>query len=268
MKKVIFLYIITLILSSIGLMAQKSNYKVFPFKAGIIEYKLEGNSKGSHIKYIDDYGYKQADYTKTVTKVFGMSSEDNNGVILIGSRVYTIDYKSNSATESKNPVYDTYANSEDANYDELGKQAMASLGFSNTGNTEMILGKKCEIWEGSLGEIWIWKGLALKSKTNVLGISITEIATKINLTSSVDASHFELPKGAKVQEVEVPSGMETMYGDDDMQMSTDDKKAMQDVANMSYEDYRRMVKKEDPEMSDEEIKQSYDMIKQMSKYMK
>ena len=37
-----------------GIYAQKSNYKVFPFKSGVIEYKIEGKTKGTNIKYIED----------------------------------------------------------------------------------------------------------------------------------------------------------------------------------------------------------------------
>ena len=72
MKNVSYLFVL-LFLSSI-LTAQKANYKVFPFKSGIVEYKLEGNSKGSHVKYFDNYGYKQADYTEAETVVFGFST--------------------------------------------------------------------------------------------------------------------------------------------------------------------------------------------------
>lgn len=266
MKKLTGIIFATLL--TISGFAQQSNYKVFPFKSGIIQYEQSGNAKGTHTKYIDDFGYKQADYAETVTKVFGFSTKENSGVILIGPKVYTIDYKNNSATVGENPVYSTYANSEVADYDELGKQAMASLGFENTGVEESILGKSCEVWEGGLGKIWIWKGLALKSKTTVLGITITETATKIDISTSVPSEKFEIPKGIEVEEIEMPEGMEEMFEDGSEQMSSEDKKAMQDVANMSYDDFREMVLKEDPEMSEEEIKQVYDMTKNMSNFLK
>jgi len=266
MKKVTILYIIGLTLASLGLLAQNGNYKVFPFKSGIIEYQLEGNSQGTHTKYIDDYGYKQADYTETITKVFGFSTKENKGIILIGPKVYSIDYKINLATVGNNPVYSMYANSDGNNYDELGKEAMTKLGFSYSGQKENILGNNCEIWEGVLGKIWIWKGLALKSKTKILGITITETATKVNIKTRVSASKFELPKGIEVEEAQMTPGMDDMFGEEEP-MSSEDKKAIQKVSNMSYKDFKKMMQKENPEMSEREIKQTYQMTKQMSKFM-
>jgi len=200
------LVILTTILS-IGAFAQKANYKVFPFKSGIIEYTKEGKTKGSSIKYIEDYGYKQADYGESVTKIFGMKTEEKDGTILIGPMVYAIDYKNNTIAKGKNPVYELYANSK-GNYIELGEQAMENLGFTNTGKTGTVLGKECEIWKGTLGEIWTWKGLALKSSTKILGMKMDETATKITIDTNVPTSKFEVPKDMEIKEQQIPEGME------------------------------------------------------------
>ena len=270
MKKITILYLIGLMLSSIGLMAQKENYKVFPFKSGIIKYKQEGSAKGTHVKYIDKYGYKQADYTETEMKIFGMSTKENTGVILIGPEVYTIDYKANSASVGNNPVYEMYAKSDGSNYEELGKKALASLGFKNTGKTGTVLGKKCTIWDGTMGKIWIWKHLPLKSVTNIMGIKITETAVSIKIGAKIPSNKFKVPSDVKVEKIDTQQsfgGMEDMFGAQD-QVSSEDKNAMKQVANMSYRDFRKMLKEEDPDMSEEEIKQTYKMTKQVSKFMK
>jgi hypothetical protein len=205
MKTVISLFMITLL--TVGTYAQKSNYKVFPFKSGIIEYQKTGKTKGSTTKYIDEYGYKQADFGESVTKVFGHKTEEKEGTILIGPTVYTIDYENNKINKGKNPVYATYANSK-GNYDELGKKSMKALGFKDSGTTETILGKKCEIWTGSLGEICVWKGLALRTKTKFLGMKMEETAIKISLDVKVPKDKFEVPKNMKVEEVEMPEGLQ------------------------------------------------------------
>ncbi|RUA12722.1 MAG: hypothetical protein DSY82_00485 [Flavobacteriia bacterium] len=206
MKK-LSLILFTLFITLSAYAQKKANYKVFPFKTGIIEYEKTGKTKGTHIKYIDDYGYKQGDYEETVTKIFGMKSKDKNGTVLIGPTVYAIDYKNNTVNKGKNPVYETYANS-NGDYDKLGKEAMTALGFSDTGKTGTVLGNKCEIWKGNLGEIWIWKGLALKSVTKILGIKMEETATKISLDVKVPQDKFEVPKNMKVIKNHVPEGME------------------------------------------------------------
>jgi len=261
------------IILSINTYAQKPNYKVFPFKTGIIKYKLEGNSSGTHTKYIDQYGYKQADFSETEMKVFGMTKKEKKAIILIGPKAYSIDYDKNKATSTVNPVYETYANSDDADYDKLGRDALKSLGYSNTNKTENIVGKRCELWTGSLGKVWIWKGLALKTETNVLGVSVIETATSVKININVPASKFEIPKGISIDDTQTQGqfgGMENMFGEQggNNQISEEDKKAMQQISNMSYKDFKKMMKKEDPEVSEDEIKQAYQMTKQMSKYMK
>ena len=195
------------IFMTISVFGQKANYKVFPFKSGIIEYQKTEKTKGSSIKYIEDYGYKQADYGESVTKILGMKTEQKEGTILIGPMVYAIDYEDNTVYKGGNPVYELYANSK-GDYIELGEQAMGNLGFTNTGKTGTVLGKECEIWKGTLGEIWTWKGLALKSTTKILGIKMEETATKITIDTNVPKSKFEVPKDMEIKEQQIPEGME------------------------------------------------------------
>lgn len=297
---------LTLIVSAIFFVlnsyAQNGNYKVFPFKSGIIEYKLEGNSKGFHTKYIDDFGYKQADYNETETTVFGFTNKEKSGTILIGPKAYAINYKTETTSVGINPVYESYANSNGSDYDKIGREAMASLGFSNTNKTEAIVGKKCDVWKGSLGRIWVWKGLALKSETTVLGVSIIETAVNIKINTSVPSSKFEAPKGFEVKDIEINGSnsnadQETMdaYESSNQEMSAEEKQMMEDamsgnmegmmnaasstmsqeekdqirkIANMSYSEFKKMIRKEEPNISEEEIKQAHQMSKQMAKYLK
>ena len=256
---------------SINSFSQEEHYKVFPFKMAIIEYQQEGNAKGTHTKYIEDYGYRQADFTETETTIFGFTNKDVSGTILIGPKVYAINYKTESASVGVNPVYESYANSDGADYDKIGRSAMANLGFSNTSNTEEIAGKKCEIWKGSLGRIWVWKNLALKSETTVLGLSIIETAVSIKMNTNIDSKIFEVPKGFEVEEIQMPdsaNGTEGIYSNENTELSKEDRDKIQIISNMSYPEFRKMVKKDDPNASEEEIKQIYQMTKQMVEHKK
>lgn len=274
MKRISILLFISTLLLSISAKSQEANFKVFPFKTGIIEYKQEGNAKGTHIKYIDEYGYKQADFTETETTVFGFTNKENKGVIMVGSKIYIIDFSTNTASTGVSPVYDTYANSDGADYDEIGKKSMAALGFSNSGKTETIAGKKCEVWQGSLGKIWVWKSLALKSQTTVLGINITEIATSVKINAHISQSKFEVPENIEVEEIPMMDntdgmkGVNEIYSNDDAGFSQEDKDYVKKINSMSYSEFRQMVMKEEPGMSEEEIKLAYKMSKEMAKYVK
>ena len=222
-------------------------------------------------------------------------------MILIGPKLISIDYKSKTASTTKNPVYESYANTNGSDYDKLGRDAMASLGFSNTGKTEIIAGKKCEIWKGDLGRIWVWKSLALKSETNILGVSIVEVAVSVKIDISIPSSKFEVPRGIEIEDIEVTTssdnnvGLEQAFGASNPDMTNEEKQMIQDamdgnmegvmsasasqmskeekdqvkkIANMPYSDFKKMIKKEEPNISEEEINQAYKMTKEMAKYVK
>ncbi len=247
-----------------------TGYKLYPFKSGIIEYKYEGNSKGSHIKYIDDYGYKQADYVDTETKVFGMTNKQKSVVIQIGPKVYTVDYKTNSIKVGENELYKTYMSSNGEDSNELGEKAMSDLGFEYTGQDKEVFGKTCKIYKGSLGEIWAWNNLPLKSKTRILGLKVNESVTKLDIDVSVPNSKFETPKNMRIDDInnsdEIEITNETLQGDyNGSQLSNEDKAEIRRISKMSYSEYRETIKKADPQASEDDIKQAYEMTKEMAK---
>jgi hypothetical protein len=250
-----------------------SGYKLFPFKSAIVEYKYEGNSKGSHVKYIDNYGYKQADYADAETKVFGMVSKEKSAVIKNGPKIYTIDYKTKTANVGVNDLYESYMNSTDKNSNDIGEQAMHDLGFEYSGRNEVVMGKNCKVYEGSLGEIWVWNNLPLKSNTRVLGIKVTETATKLEIDASVPNSKFEIPKNIEVNDVsayadeQVTNEMMDDYYNSS-QISKEEKAEIIKASKMSYSEYRDMAKKREPGLSEEEIKQAYEFTKEVAKRLK
>lgn len=177
--------------------AQKENYKVYPFKSASVQYKQSGNSEGIHTKYIEDYGFYQADYSESTTKAMGVEVKEMTAVISKGAKIYNIDFAKNTVSEMENPTYKTYANSTGKDYEALGKRGLKSLGYSKTDKIEKIIGKDCEVWEGKTGQLWLWQGLTLKSVTTVLGMTVTEKAIKIDTNSPVKETKFTIPKNLK-----------------------------------------------------------------------
>lgn len=177
--------------------AQKENYKVYPFKSASVQYKQSGDSQGIHTKYIEDYGFYQADYSETTTKAMGVEVKEMAATILKGAKIYAINFGKNTISEMENPAYKTYANSTGKDYEALGKRSLKSLGYTKTDKIEKILGKDCEIWEGKTGKLWLWQGLTLKSVTTVLGMTITEKAIKIDTDTPVKMAKFTIPKNLK-----------------------------------------------------------------------
>ena len=248
-------------------------YKLYPFKSGIIEYKYEGSSKGSHVKYIDDYGYKQADYVDTETRIFGMTNKQKSTVIQIGPKVYTVDYKTNSINVGENKMYKTYMSSNDEDSSELGERAMSDLGFEYTGQDKEIFGKTCKIYKGSLGEIWAWNNLPLKSKTRILGLKVNETVTKLDIDVSIPNSKFEVPNNMEINDTsnydDIEVTNETLPKDyDGSKLSDEEKIEIKRISKMSYSEFKDKIKKEDPKATEDEMKQAYEMAKEIAKRLK
>lgn len=241
---------------------EKSSYKKYPFKSAIIEYKVEGNSTGTKTTYIDDYGYKQADISEITTTVMGFKTTEKQDVIIIGSNINTIDHDNKTVTTTNNPYAKKYAENIGEDYIKTGEEVLTAMGFTKSG-TETVLGKECTIWKG-MNTIWAWKGLVLKSETNMMGIKIVEVATSIKTDVSIPSNKFELPKNYTTQQGPNIGGMNDLFeGFDDNEISDEERQMMQDVKNMSFEDFKKMMKKEDPEVTDEEIRNVYNMMKKM-----
>jgi len=104
MKKTLFSTLIVLITFAIFAQSEKSDFKKYPFKSVIIEYQIEGKTTGNKTIYIEDYGYKEATYSQTVTKMMGMKTEENTATIMVGPTAYTIDYNSGDASTATSPI--------------------------------------------------------------------------------------------------------------------------------------------------------------------
>ena len=58
---------------------------------------------------------------------------------------------------------------------------------------ESVLDYLCEVWETPKIKLWLHKGVMLKSKVKVMGITHTTEATNIQFNISVSDEDFKLP---------------------------------------------------------------------------
>jgi hypothetical protein len=264
--KIKILSVLLVLIFTSGISFSQNKYKRYGVKTAIVEYKLSGNSSGTRVMYVDDYGYKEANYTNSSMTVMGMTTTENKGVILIGPDFFEINYKNNTASKGRAPMYDMYAKYVGKDYDELSKSALRSMGYEKTGSSN-ILGKKCEVWQGKAGSIHVWKGIGLKIITKVMGQTIIEEAVSIKANVAVPSAKFQVPSGIKVEEI--PS-MDDIYGkmgndefedDDDSEDETISPEEIKKIKSMSYSEFSKLIKKENPGISEEEIKTIYQYYK-------
>jgi len=191
-------------------------YKRYKIKSGIVKYKVSGTMTGTETMYFDEWGHKEAKFSKTEMKIFGMVQKSNKLTILDGKNVFDIDLDKRTATKTENSMYASFENKTDKEMDDFGEDLMTKMGGKKVG-TETVFGKNCEIWEiATLGsKIWVWKNLLIKSETNMLGMKINMMVTELKVNVSVPSGKFQVPSGIeiKTQDMQnVPFDPSKMFG--------------------------------------------------------
>jgi hypothetical protein len=184
--------------------ANAQKYKKYPHKSGKISYELSGDSKGTRTIYWDDYGMKELTEEHSVTKTWGMKSEANTYVLVLGKDVYSWndDKDKENVYLSSNPIAEAWMEDGKNNkeVEKSSKDIMVGMGFEKIGD-ENYKGKNCEIWKGMGGaKTWTWKTYSLKTDVSMLGIDIVAEAKDMDFGASVPGEKFEYPKGRELIE--------------------------------------------------------------------
>ncbi len=188
--------IFILIILSTNVFAQAKHLKLFPFKSAIIEYKYEASFNGTHIKYIDDWGYKQADYIKKELNFGGNSDKEYETIILIGSKAYTINYQDSTIAVGRNSTYNYYLLNQNIKCTDISDALLKSANGYKLEGTKEFLGKECKVWKARKATQYTWNGVMLKSEINFMTMMV-EVATKIDVDVDIPESKFEIPQGIK-----------------------------------------------------------------------
>lgn len=214
MKK---LFLISLILI-IGFQIQAQNQaKKFGVKSGKITMKLDGNAKGTKTIYFDDYGDKYYEEEKSVTEItmFGVTdrSETNKVLIMNKDRFWNIDRNTGenyTGTLAGYQMGKEYAEGlSEAEQKQLVDNIINGLGGQRLGE-ESVLGYNCEKINVMGINMWLYKGITLKTDGNIMGVITREIATDFDENISIAASKFEAPAGIQFTEMDMSGGFGQM----------------------------------------------------------
>jgi len=234
------------------------DYRRYGFESAIVEYQLEGSDEGTKTLYIDHGGYKYATYEVIKER----KTDKKSTVILVGSDMISIDYESKSAVRMHNPAAYWLANPK-RDWEETGRNMLIHMGYEIIGQ-ETISGKECDIWKQGKSRIWVWNGLTLKSQVG----KEVETATSIRLDVPVSEEHFAVPEGFDLEVIGAadmfPDPEEIAVKEDDM--TEEEWNALLDkIETMSYSQYKVKAQEENPEMEEEQIKQTYLYLRQEAK---
>lgn len=279
MKKINILLSFLVVLASCSGNSQ-NKLKRYEVKSGIVKYTstISGKVIGSKIAgsgtenlYFKDWGaleLKETTSEQTTTmKFFGKEKVETTSTHVINKldngESYLANFDTKIITVSRDPMMDMMKQS-NTNATEAGKNMLESMGGKIVG-TESILGHSCEVWDVMGAKQWLYKGVMLKMEVTLLGIKTITQATSAKFDVSVADANFKLPDFPMQK-------MEGFMNNDEFDDELEDMDAkMNELSKLSFEDWKKMATKNDPEMSemsDEELRQTYDMIQKMIKMRK
>jgi len=260
-----FLLVLIILFASAYQLKAQDKMKRYPIASAKVTYTISSpEGTGTKVLFFDHYGRRESSQEtlqkrgKTIKKQLTLLNEGKS---------YSIDLLNNTGqdiSQSTGMAMQMLTGATGNDMSATGEKMLENMGGQNVG-TENFLGKKCDKWEiNTMGKttILLWKGIPLNTVTSVLGIKSTEEATSINTGLSFSDDDFEPPAGVEMEQ-SIPEGMDFGAG-----MNDEDRQQMEKLKNMSYSDYKKMVLQDDPNIPEEEIKQSFQLMKKMGDFFK
>lgn len=278
MKKLSIILSLAVVLISCNGNSQ-SKFKRYNVKSGIVEYttttsgKMMGSSiegKGVQYLYFKNWGaieLQEEESTQTSSiKFFGKAKkevEEKHAMNkLENGKNYIVNFDNKTIDLMNVPAMSLM--DENTNAEQAERDMLVGMGGEKIGE-ESYQGYKCEIWEIMGAKQWVHKGVMLKMEMSTMGIETLTEATSVKFNVNVPEKYFELPDFPVQQSENYLSEEEYEAGMEEMDASMDK------IANLSYEEWKKGAVENDEEMrnmSEEELRQTYDMIQKMIKMRK
>ncbi|OJJ19439.1 hypothetical protein BKI52_21770 [marine bacterium AO1-C] len=182
----------------------KNRYEV---ESGEVSYRLDGMQQGYETLYFDQWGAREARYTKAILRLgTGVEQEIDRLILTDKEWVYTIDFLEKTGTKTRNPAYDK--KQADTNLDvrdlsRINGQKLYKLGGQKTGQ-DQVADLPCEVWEVKrlAAKFWIWKQLVLKREPKIkTERTIIREAVRVTTGKPIPSDKFALPKDIKIQDL-------------------------------------------------------------------
>ena len=201
MKKLVLISVIGLGVAFGG----NSLPNIYDMPSAKVDYKISGGGNmmgmgkvkvtGKKRVIFKDYGRV---YLEERVEVRAQSVMGNNDVQKThtltyrnGAVQYSVDFKRKRIDRMVNQMASlAYAYGNSKNTQQEIEKNLKAFGAKKVGK-DKVLGKSCDVWQIMGTKMCLYKGLPLKTESNIMGINTSEVATKI--TSNVQTSDFKLP---------------------------------------------------------------------------
>ncbi len=240
MKRTGLVWAVALTIGCIGVSAK--DFKVVDVRSGKIDYEIRGSGNmmgmrtetiGKKRMIFDRYGVRTlTEVNKIEKQTMGGHTETTRShtiVYMNGEEMKTVDFSTKTITVKKNPAYTMMKSMKEADSAvPLGLAMLQKMGGKKIG-TDNVLGYPCDVWEIMGSKQCVYKGVALRVETDVMGIKQTEMATKAAFDIDIDESSFKLPDFPVNDMSGATGGLNGMSGEEMAAMV----KAMGDVVEKS-----------------------------------
>lgn len=176
-----------------------AGFKRYGIEKGVILYRLDGATKGTEVIYFDSWGWREAHYERTESRVGEFYEKINRVQYLDGERRYVYDPKTQTATYFDSPQVEEAAKRWGTkDMVKVGIEMLKSMGGrpSGTGKVGEI---ECEIWkiDRMKTTLWMWQGLTLGEKAFAMDIPVSRRAVEVRPDVEVSLEKLLLPENVK-----------------------------------------------------------------------
>jgi len=203
MKKKMIMSLLLGLLCSVSIVLASSSY-LYDVKSGKITYEIKGSGKamGSTIQtngkkrlIFDDYGAKNLTEKIKIQKqtIMGRTNiiKTHELVYLTKKAAYLVDFDAKEIQYREDMGMASYLG-DGQNLEKFSENIIKKMGGKKVG-TDEVAGHRCDIWEIKGVKQCLYKGVPLKIETSMMGITLTEIATKAEFDISLSEENFKLP---------------------------------------------------------------------------
>ena len=187
--------------------SDKSATRRYPkSKSGIIKYNISGTIAGTEVVYYEDWGRREAIYTKTTMDLRGVTVDRNTLTLLEdnGQWINNIDLNARTGLRMKNPQYKEYVGKSRVELENTKRKSLKDAG-ARRAEVERVVGKPCIVWAEQYtgNEIYTWNGIILKKVTGSGFSKTTTVATEITESVNIPEGKFTIPPDIQMKTLNV-----------------------------------------------------------------
>ena len=175
-------------------------------KSGIIKYNVSGTKTGTEVVYYEDWGRREAIYTKSTVDLRGVIVDRNTLTLLEdnGRWINNIDLNARTGIRMKNPRYKEYVGQSRIELENTKKKSLKDAG-ARRAEIEMVIGRPCFVWtvQYNGNEIYLWNGIVLKKITGSGYSETTTVATEITESVNIPEEKFTIPPDIQMKTLNV-----------------------------------------------------------------